>query len=177
MTDLPQTAVHQCQCAQCRASRALDVLRALPSLPDDGRAALDTIEAALNELEEGGFARWEAMNDVATAAGLNWMDATQQDIIDAIKQARARAAELEADNANWREALRMTNDALNTAHGDLMEMARRYDDESGRAIGEIEPLYTGRKTDTGEDIVGIPLSDWDAIARQIRRMNQEATTP
>ena len=91
MTDLPQTAVHQCQCAQCRASRAIDVLRALPALTGDGRAALDTIEAALNELNENGFARWEAMNDVAVAAGLNWMDATQQDIVDAIKQARARA--------------------------------------------------------------------------------------
>ena len=104
MTDLQRNTDHQCQCAQCRASRALDVLRALPSLPDDGRAALDTIEAALNELEEGGFARWEAMNDVATAAGLNWMDATQQDIVDAIKQARARAAELESQLAaqQWR---------------------------------------------------------------------------
>ena len=104
MTDLQRNTDHQCQCAQCRASRALDVLRALPSLPDDGRAALDTIEAALNELEESGFARWEAMNDVATAAGLNWMDATQQDIVDAIKQARARVAELEAQLAaqQWR---------------------------------------------------------------------------
>lgn len=104
MTDLQRNTDHQCQCAQCRASRALDVLRALPSLPDDGRAALDTIEAALNELEESGFARWEAMNDVATAAGLNWMDATQQDIVDAIKQARARVAELEAALAaqGWR---------------------------------------------------------------------------
>ena len=104
MTDLQRNTDHQCQCAHCRASRALDVLRALPSLPDDGRAALDTIEAALNELEEGGFARWEAMNDVATAAGLNWMDATQQDIVDAIKQARARVAELESQLAaqQWR---------------------------------------------------------------------------
>ena len=104
MTDLQRNTDHQCQCAQCRASRALDVLRALPSLPDDGRAALDTIEAALNELEESGFARWEAMNDVATAAGLNWMDATQQDIVDAIKQARDRVAELEAQLAaqQWR---------------------------------------------------------------------------
>ena len=102
--DQPSYEPLQCQCAQCRASRALDVLRALPSLPDDGRAALDTIEAALNELEEGGFARWEAMNDVATAAGLNWMDATQQDIVDAIKQARARVAELESQLAaqQWR---------------------------------------------------------------------------
>ena len=177
MTDLPQIADHQCQCATCQASRALRSLRALPTLTDDGRAALDTIEMGIDALFEDSFAGWDAMNDVAVAAGLEWDTATRQDIIDAIKQARARAAELEADNANWREALRMTNDALNTAHGDLMEMARRYDDESGRAIGEIEPLYTGRKTDTGEDIVGIPLSDWDAIARQIRRMNQEATTP
>lgn len=105
MTDLQRNTNHQCQCARCRASRALDVLRALPSLPDDGRAALDTIEAALNELEESGFARWEAMNDVATAAGLNWMDATRQDIVDAIKQARARVAELEAQLAaqGWRD--------------------------------------------------------------------------
>lgn len=104
MTDLQRNTDHQCQCAQCRASRALDVLRALPSLPDDGRGALDTIEAALNELEEKGFARWEAMNDVATAAGLNWMDATQQDIVNAIKQTRARVAELEAALAaqQWR---------------------------------------------------------------------------
>ena len=41
MTDLQRNTDHQ-----CRASRALDVLRALPSLPDDGRAALDTIPAA-----------------------------------------------------------------------------------------------------------------------------------
>ena len=116
--------IEQCQCAYCCASRALDVLRGLPYMPDDGRAALDAIEAALDELEEKGFARWDAMNDVATAAGLNWMDATQQDIVGAIEQTRARVTELEADNANWREALRMTNDALKAAHSDLMEMAR-----------------------------------------------------
>lgn len=110
MTDLPQTAVHQCQCAQCRASRAIDVLRALPALTGDGRAALDTIEAALNELNENGFARWEAMNDVAVAAGLNWMDATQQDIVDAIKQ--ARAATLATENKSLRESLDAANASL-----------------------------------------------------------------
>jgi hypothetical protein len=73
-------------------------------MPDDGRAALDAIEAALDEQEEKGFARWDAMNDVATAAGLNWMDATQQDIVGAIEQTRARVAELEAQLAaqQWR---------------------------------------------------------------------------
>lgn len=35
-----------------------------------------------------------------------------------------RVAELEALNANWREALRVTNDALKSVHSDLMEMAR-----------------------------------------------------
>ena len=99
MTDLPQ--IEQCQCAYCCASRALDVLRGLPYLPDDGRAALDAIEAALDKLEQDGFARWDSMNDVATAAGLNWMDATQQDIVGAIEQTRARVAELEAA-AQWR---------------------------------------------------------------------------
>lgn len=96
--------IEQCQCAYCCASRALDVLRGLPYMPDDGRAALDAIEAALDELEEKGFARWDAMNDVATAAGLNWMDATQQDIVGAIEQTRARVAELEAQLAaqQWR---------------------------------------------------------------------------
>lgn len=134
MTDLSQ--IEQCQCAYCCASRALDVLRGLPYMPDDGRAALDAIEAALDELEEKGFARWDAMNDVATAAGLNWMDATQQDIVGAIEQTRARVTELEADNTIWRTALRMTNDALKAAHSDPMEMARRYSGESGRAVGE-----------------------------------------
>ena len=96
MTALPQIADHQCQCATCQASRALRSLRALPTLTDAGRAALDTIEMGIDALFEDSFAGWDAMNDVAVAAGLEWYTATRQDIIDAIKQARARAAELEA---------------------------------------------------------------------------------
>ena len=96
MTALPQIADHQCQCATCQASRALRSLRALPTLTDDGRAALDTIEMGIDALLEDSFAGWDAMNDFAFAAGLEWHTATRQDIIDAIKQARARIAELEA---------------------------------------------------------------------------------
>jgi len=96
MTDLPQIKDHPCQCATCQASRALRSLRALPTLTDDGRAALDTIEMGIDALLEDSFAGWDAMNDFAFAAGLEWHTATRQDIIDAIKQARARIAELEA---------------------------------------------------------------------------------
>jgi len=36
---------------------------------------------------EDSFAEWDAMNSVATAAGLDWRTATRQDILDAVRAA------------------------------------------------------------------------------------------
>jgi len=55
-------------------------LHALPDLTDDGRAAIDI-------MIEDSFAEWDAMNSVATAAGLDWRTATRQDILDAVRAA------------------------------------------------------------------------------------------
>ena len=77
----------------------------MPELTDDGRAALHTISDALNTLEEDAFGRWDAMNDVATAVGLDWQTATRDGILGRIKSALARVAELEAQLAaqGWRD--------------------------------------------------------------------------
>ncbi len=96
MSDTTGTIDYQCQCAPCQSSRAIEVLRSMPELTDDGRAALHTISDALNTLEEDAFGRWGAMNDVATAVGLDWQTATRDGILGRIKSALARVAELEA---------------------------------------------------------------------------------
>jgi hypothetical protein len=72
----------------------------MPELTDDGRAALHTISDALNTLEEDAFGRWDAMNDVATAVGLDWQTATQDGILGRIKSALARAEVLEVAFGN-----------------------------------------------------------------------------
>lgn len=105
MSDTTGTIDYQCQCAPCQSSRAIEVLRSMPELTDDGRAALHTISDALNTLEEDAFARWDAMNDVATAVGLDWQTATRDGILGRIKSALARVAELEAEATRLRQEL------------------------------------------------------------------------
>ena len=103
MTEKP-TVNHKCQCAACRASRALSTLRALPALTDSTTEALDTIDEALSALIDDGAAGWAAMGDVAYAVGLDWPTATRRDILDAIRAASRRLAELAAALAaqQWR---------------------------------------------------------------------------
>ena len=95
MSNLPNaTPGHQCMCAWCQTGRAIKRLRELETT-DAARAELDVLDNALNILYEDSFAAWDTMNDIATAAGLDWMDATRESILDAIKATRARVRELE----------------------------------------------------------------------------------
>ena len=91
MSNLPNaTPGHQCMCAWCQTGRAIRRLRELEPA-EAARAELDTLDNALNMLYEDSFAAWDTMNDIATAAGLDWMDATRESILTAIKAIRARA--------------------------------------------------------------------------------------
>ena len=91
MSNLPNaTPGHQCMCAWCQTGRAIKRLRELETT-DAARAELDVLDNALNILYEDSFAAWDTMNDIATAAGLDWMDATRESILTAIKAIRARA--------------------------------------------------------------------------------------
>ena len=81
---------HQCMCAWCQTGRAIRRLRELEPA-EAARAELDTLNNALNILYEDSFAAWETMNDIATAAGLDWIGATRESILDAMRALRARA--------------------------------------------------------------------------------------
>jgi len=89
---------HQCMCAWCQTGRAIRRLRELEPA-EAARAELDTLDNALNILYEDSFAAWETMNDIATAAGLDWIGATRESILDAIRATRARVRELEEEPA------------------------------------------------------------------------------
>lgn len=58
---------------------------------------------------------------------------------------------------------------IGTAEARVFEL----ENGSGRAIADIEPLYTGHKTEKGEDIIGITLSDWNWLYRRQLRLESE----
>ena len=144
MTEKP-TVNHKCQCAACRASRALSTLRALPALTDSTTEALDTIDEALSALIDDGAAGWAAMGDVAYAVGLDWPTATRRDILDAIRAASRRLAELAAALAvardtsesvfRWAKAL---SDGMSRGRARVAELEAQLAAQQWRP-GNVEP--------------------------------------
>lgn len=129
----------------------------MPELTDDGRAALHTISDALNTLEEDAFGRWDAMNDVATAVGLDWQTATRDGILGRIKSAlvRAEAAEQRVAELETLMALGIT-------------VPPPDDGQRVEAAGQWQPVTEEWPPHHARVVIGQMGGNWAAFARRVR---------